>query len=200
MTSLSFFLCSVGEESTCNAGDPGSIPGLGRSAGEGIGYAHQYSWASLASRLVKNPPAIQETCVRSLGWEDPLEKGKATHSSILAWTVPWTVWSMGSQRARPYWVTFTFTSHLLCQALNTELCSLRLFGFVFKGFPTWTIFKVFTESCSKIASVLSFVLLAQKHAASQLPNQGSNLHPLSWKEKSTTGPPARSLHIALCIG
>ena len=75
---------SVGKESACNAGDPGSIPGLGRSSGEGIGYPLQYSWASLAAQLVKNPPAMQETWVRSLGWEDPLEKGKATHSSILA--------------------------------------------------------------------------------------------------------------------
>ena len=75
---------SVGEESTCNAGDPSSIPGSGRSAGERIGYPLQYSWASLVAQLVKNPPATQETWVRSLGWEDPLEKGKAPHSSILA--------------------------------------------------------------------------------------------------------------------
>ena len=76
-------------ESACNAGDPGSIPGWGRSAGEGIGYPLQYSWASLVIQLVKNPPAMWETWVRSLGWEDPLEKGKATHSSILAWRIPW---------------------------------------------------------------------------------------------------------------
>ena len=82
---------SIGKESNCNAGDPGWIPGLGRSAGEGIGYLLQYSWASLGAQLVKNPPAMQETWVRSLGWEDPLEKGKATHSSILAWKIPWTV-------------------------------------------------------------------------------------------------------------
>ena len=82
---------SVGKESACNSGDPGSIPGSGRSTGEGIGYPLQYSWASLVAQLVKNPPAMQETWVRSLGWEDPLEKGKATHSSILAWRTPWTV-------------------------------------------------------------------------------------------------------------
>ena len=75
---------SVGKESTCNAGDTGSIPGSGRSTGEGIGYPLQYSWASLVAQLVKNPPAGPETWVRSLGWEHPLEKGKATHSSILA--------------------------------------------------------------------------------------------------------------------
>ena len=51
----------------------------------------QYSWASLVALLVKNPPAMQEIWVQSLGWEDPLEKGKATHSSILAWRIPWSV-------------------------------------------------------------------------------------------------------------
>ena len=74
------------------------IPGSGRSAGEGIGYPLQYSWASLVAQLVKNPPAIWETWVQSLSWEDPLEKGKATHSSILAWRISWTVESVGSQR------------------------------------------------------------------------------------------------------
>ena len=82
---------SVGKEPACNAGDPGSIPRSGRLAGEGIGYPLQYSWASLVTQLVKNPPAMWETWVQSLGREDPLEKGKATHSSILAWRIPWTV-------------------------------------------------------------------------------------------------------------
>ena len=81
---------SVGKESACHAGDPGSIPGSGRSPGGGIGYPLQYSWASLVAQLVKNLLARQETWVRSLGWEDPLEKGKATHSSILAWRIPGT--------------------------------------------------------------------------------------------------------------
>ena len=66
----------------------------------GIGYPLQYSWASLAAQQVKNPPAMWETRVRSVGWEDPLKKGKANHSSILAWRIPWTVQSMGSQRVR----------------------------------------------------------------------------------------------------
>ena len=91
---LGFPDSSFGKEFTCSAGDPGSIPGSGRSAGEGIGYPLKYSWASLVAQLVKNPPALQETWVQSLGWEDLLEKGKATHSSILAWRIPWT----GSQR------------------------------------------------------------------------------------------------------
>ena len=54
---------SVGKESTCNAGDPGSIPGLGRSPGEGIGYPLQYFWSSLVAQMVKNPLAVQETWV-----------------------------------------------------------------------------------------------------------------------------------------
>ena len=70
---------------------PRLIPGSGRSTKEGIGYPLQYSWASLVAQLVKNPPARLETWAQSLGWEDPLEKGKATHSSILAWRIPWTV-------------------------------------------------------------------------------------------------------------
>ena len=64
------------------------IPGSGRSSGEGTGYPLQYSWASLVAQLVKNQPAMRETWVRSLSWEDPLEEGMATHSSILAWRIP----------------------------------------------------------------------------------------------------------------
>ena len=85
------------------------IPGSGRSPGEGIGYPLQYSWAFLVTQLVKNMPAIQETWVLSLGWEDPLEKGKATHSSTLASRIPKAGWSMGSQRVRHNGATFTFT-------------------------------------------------------------------------------------------
>ena len=84
---------SVGKESACNAEDSGLIPGSRRSAGEGIGYPLQYSQASLVAQLAKYPPAMWETWVQSLGWEDPLEKGKATHSSILSWRIPWTVYS-----------------------------------------------------------------------------------------------------------
>ena len=85
---LGFPHSSVGKESACNVGDPGSIPGSERYAGEGIGYPLQYSWASLVAQPIKNLPATWETWVRSLGWEDPLEKGKATHSSILTWRIP----------------------------------------------------------------------------------------------------------------
>ena len=83
-----------GKESTCNAGDPGSIPGSGRSPGERNG---------LVAQKLKHFPGMRETLVLSLGREDPLEKEMATHSSILAWEVPRTeecgrLWSMGSQR------------------------------------------------------------------------------------------------------
>ena len=95
---MDFSHSSVGKEFTCNEEDPGSIPGSERSAGERIGYPLQYSWISLVAQLVKKPPAMQETWVQSLGWEDPLEKGKATQSSILAWRIPRTIHSMGSKR------------------------------------------------------------------------------------------------------
>ena len=65
---------SVGKEYTCNEGDPGSFPVSGRSTGEGIGYPLQYSWVSIVAQLVKNLPAMLETWVQSLGWEDPLKK------------------------------------------------------------------------------------------------------------------------------
>ena len=92
---------SVGEESACNAGDPGSLPGSGKFA-ERIRYPLQYSWASLVAQLVKNQPAMQETWVRSLGWEDPLEKEMATHSSILA-CIEFTIQSMELQRVGHNW-------------------------------------------------------------------------------------------------
>ena len=100
---------SAGKEFACDAGDTSSIPGTGRSPGEGIGYPLQYSWASLEAQMVKNPLTLQETWVWSLGWKGPLEKEKATHSRILSWRILWTVESMGSQRVGQDWVTLTFT-------------------------------------------------------------------------------------------
>ena len=82
---------SAGKDSACNAEDPSLIPGSGRFTGEGIGYPIQYSWAFLVAQLIKNLPAIWEMWVGSLGSKDPLEKGKATHSSVLAWRIPCTV-------------------------------------------------------------------------------------------------------------
>ena len=84
LSRMGYHRSSAGEESSCNAVDPSSIPGSRRSPGEGIGYLLQYSWASLVAQTVKDWPAMRETWVWSLGWEDPLEKGMATHSSILA--------------------------------------------------------------------------------------------------------------------
>ena len=69
----------------------------------------RFAQASLVAQLVKNLPAIQQTWVQPLGWRDPLEKGKATHCSILAWRVPWTIQSTGSQRVRHNWATFTLS-------------------------------------------------------------------------------------------
>ena len=88
---------SAGKESACSAGDPGSSPG------EGTGYPLQCSWASLVAQMTKNLPAMWEAWVGSLGWEDPLEEGMATHSSIQAWRIPWTeepggLQSVGLQR------------------------------------------------------------------------------------------------------
>ena len=96
---------SAGKESACNTSNPSLIPGSGRAPGEGIGYPLQYSWASLVAQMVKNSPQKWETCIQSLGWENPLEKGMSTHSSILAWRIPWTeepggLQSTGSQRVR----------------------------------------------------------------------------------------------------
>ena len=128
---------SVGKESACNAGDPGSIPGWGRSAGEGIGYPLQYSWAFLLAQLVKNLPEMWETWVWSLGWEDPLEKGKAMHSSIVAWRIPWghilylIVKCIFVQYAQDYgYFPFIFVylvGHVSPQAVNHKYCTLFIY-------------------------------------------------------------------------
>ena len=81
--------------------------GLILPAGDTWPILETFAVVNLVAQLVKNPPAVWETWVGSLGWEDPLEKGKATHSSILAWRIPWTIQSMGSQRAGRNWMTFT---------------------------------------------------------------------------------------------
>ena len=95
--SVGFPGSSAGKGSTCNAGDPGSIPGLGRSPGKGVGYPLQCSQASLVAQMVKSLPAMQETLVQSLGQEDRLEREMATPSSILAWEIPWTAEPGGLQ-------------------------------------------------------------------------------------------------------
>ena len=80
------------------------ISGSGRSAEEGTGYPLQYSWATLVAQVVKNLPAMRETWVQSLGWEDPLEESMATHFIIFAWRIPmdkraWGLYSIGSKES-----------------------------------------------------------------------------------------------------
>ena len=100
-----------------NARDEGSIPGWGRSPGEGSGNPLQYSWDFSCAHSIKNLPAMQETWVQSLGQEDLLEKEVVTHSSILAWRIPWTeqpggLQSTGLQRVGHDWAT-SLTSHTI---------------------------------------------------------------------------------------
>ena len=109
---------SAGKESACNAVDLGSIPGLGSSPGEGIGYPLQYSWASLVAQSVKNLPAMRETWVQFLGWEDPLEWGMTTHSSILAWRIPM---DRGAWQAEVHGVTGSDTT----ESRSTDNTSLK---------------------------------------------------------------------------
>ena len=111
LNEMGFTDSSVGKESACNAEDPGLIPGLGRYPGEGIGYPLQYFWASLVAQLVKNLPAMRETWDQSLGWEDPLEKGKASHSSILPWRSPWST-VHGAAKSQTQLNDFQFQFHL----------------------------------------------------------------------------------------
>ena len=115
---------SAAKESACNARDPGSIPRSGRSPGEGLGYSLQYSWASLVAQTIKNPPVMQETWVQSLGWEDPLEEGIATHSSILAWRIP--------MDSGAWWATV----HGVAELDTTEWISTAQLR---KVFDTWTV-------------------------------------------------------------
>ena len=84
------------------------------------------TFGSPVAQLVKNPPAMQETWVQPLGWEDPREKGKATHSSILAWRMPRTVQSMGSQKVRHDWATFTSFLPLVIEKINRYLTEVTL--------------------------------------------------------------------------
>ena len=103
---------SASKESTYKSGDSGVIPGLERSPGEGISYPLQFSWASLVAQFIKNLPAVWETWVQSLSWEDPLEKGMATSSNILAWKIPM---DRGAWQAAVYGVANSRT----CKELDT---------------------------------------------------------------------------------
>ena len=134
---------SAGKESTCSAGDPSLIPGLGRSPGEGRGSPLQYSWASLVAQTVKSLPAMRETWVRSLGWEGPLEKGKATHSSVLAGRAPWTEEPGGLRSMRSRGVRRDReTEHRIavsCSAAQWCLCDPTACSSLYGLFPARTL-------------------------------------------------------------
>ena len=122
---------SVGKETACNAGDPSSIPGSGRSTEEGIGYLLQYSWASLVAQLVKNLPAMQGTWVWSLGWKDCLKKGKTTHPSILAWRIPW------GHRVEHKWAIFTLRMLSSTQPFHTGIWVPVIYQSRSQGWLEW---------------------------------------------------------------
>ena len=124
---LAFLAAQLVKKSAWNTGDPGSIPGSGRSPRKGIGYPLRYSWASLRKNgkeffgsAGKELPAMRETWFWSLGWEDSLEKGMATHSSILTWRIPWTLWSMGLQRIGHKWATSLSLLNAYMYVLHTS--------------------------------------------------------------------------------
>ena len=112
---------SVGKESACNAGDPNSIPGSVRSPGEGIGYPLQCSWSSLVAQLVKNLPAMWETWVQSMGWEDLWRRDRLP--TPVFWPGEFHGQSMELQRVGHDWATFTFT----LQQWNQCVWTLRVY-------------------------------------------------------------------------
>ena len=115
---LDFPGSSPGKESICNAGDLWLIPGSGKSPGEEIGYPLQYTWASLMAQLVKSLPAVWETWVQSLAWEDPLEENTATHSDTCARRIPM---DRGAWWATVHGVTELDTIELLSSSSSTRL-------------------------------------------------------------------------------
>ena len=104
---------------------------------------------SLVAQLVKNLPAVWETCLLSLGWEDPLEEGKATHSSILAWRTPWTIQSMGSQGVGHDWATFTSSPR---KKLHVAFVSSQLLPItsVCKVNSSWALLQIFRNHLNHI--------------------------------------------------
>ena len=143
---------SVGKESACSAGEPGSIPRSGKSPGEGLGYLLQYSWASLVAQLVENLPAMQETWVRSLHWQDHLEKGLATHSSILSWRIP--SGHKGSAKLSDFHFQYSLKSRTLIPpalfSFSRLLCLFRLFGISIKIVHFFCSNSVKKAECQKI--------------------------------------------------
>ena len=109
---------------------------------------------SLVAQLVKNPLAVWDTCFRSLGWEDPLEERKATHSSILAWRTPWTIESMGSQTVRHDWATFTSSPR---KKLHVAFVSFQLLPItsVCKVNSSWALLQIFRNHLNHIERMIS---------------------------------------------
>ena len=159
---------SAGKESTRNVGDPGWIPGLGRSPGEGRSYPLQYSWASLVAQLVKDPPAMTETWVLYLGWEDPLEKRKATHSSILAGECHglYSPWGLKESDTTEQLSLITFFFFLSRKWQLTPLFlpgkshgQRSLAGYSSWGCKSRTRLRAWTTMLTDVSSVESFVLV-----------------------------------------
>ena len=114
---------------------PSSIPGWGRSAGEEIGYPLQDSWASLVAQTVKTLPAMQETWVQRLGWEDALEEDMATHSSI---TISNVRSKLPKTRIKPFWwLPVTLPS------LSPSLSVATHFLFFFRALDIFLVFVYF---------------------------------------------------------
>ena len=125
---FSFYYSSAGKESACNAGDPSSISGSGSSPGEGIGYILQYSWVSLVAQTVKNLPAMWETWVRALVWEDPWRKAWQPTPVFPPGESPWIMepgrlQSIGSQRVRHDWAT-KHSTHLFISSIHLPICHI----------------------------------------------------------------------------
>ena len=183
---LGFPCSSAGRESACNAGDLGSIPESGNSPREGIVYPLLYSWASLVAQMVKNPPAMWETWVPSLGWEDMLEEGIATHSSILAWRIPmgrgaWLATVHGvakrSQRVGHDWATKHIEHLVLGRPLHqimgeeiTQLVTLPRYEIIlsFLGYPENVLSTVLTgnwaqRSRDSVAKLSKLMCTFNKH-------------------------------------
>ena len=138
------------------------ISGFGRPTGEGTGYPLQYSWASLVTQLVKNLPAICETWVQSLGWEDPLEKEKATHSSILAWRIPWTIQSELDMTERLTHLFHCFCCSYLFMLLSTVMKTCLSLG------KKKACFLPITEGLVSVTHVLSHTVTMCKMSTESL--------------------------------
>ena len=136
-----------------------------------------YCWASLVAQTVMRLSAMQETRVRSLGWEDPLEKEMAAHSNILAWKIPWTeepgrLPSMGSQRVRHDWATshshgnLHVLAEMKCRHLETLLsCQLSMTGPMREAWARhWFLL-------NQTAGTFLFLFQPRKLAAEKLPCQ-----------------------------